>query len=417
MNKFDTRLVGALNVVEETEALVRVSNPLQFSVLERNFKITHRYPFISSVGIMCGLNDAIKLERMREVEYVSAQSLVSAFDFGDEKKDIKKQTYGATKNTYDERNAEIKRENDTKNTSKQTENGFTEEKTNGFTESTTQNDLHKQKIEESRLGEIFANTNLTGEGVTLCVMDTGLSVHSDLEIPKKRIVHFVDLINGEEEPYDDNGHGTFVGGVAVGNGVLSGGKICGVARKANLIGLKVLGAEGETGTFKILDGMQWLFDNGRKYGIKVVCMSFGADPVPYADPLKLGVEMLINSGLTVVCASGNSGQNNLKSPGISPDVISVGAVDDNNNITEFSSFGIYQGVPRPDLYAHGVKLKGLSAGGTYQTMSGTSVSAPYVAGACCLLHQKYKNLNPWQTKRLLIDACYTKNGVKIFSLD
>jgi len=372
--KFDGNLVNVLGVHQSVSALVRVHNPLHLGMLERNFKVTAMYPFIRSVGIKCELKDAIKLERMQEVEYVSAQGKVFALD-----------------NDFD--------------------------------------GLDSRNIANS----LSLSTDLDGDGVTMCVMDTGVSPHSDLSIPRERIVHFVDMIGSDSEPYDDNGHGTFVAGVACGNGTLSGGRIMGVAPRANIVGLKVIGASGESGTFKILDGMQWLFDNFRQYGIRVVCMSFGAEPQSYADPLKIGAEMLSRSGLTVVVASGNSGENALKSPAISNEVIAVGAVDGNDKLAPFTSRGVYQGALRPDVFADGVEIKGISAGGTYSTMTGveikgrsaggtysimtgTSAAAPYGAGACCLLCQKYRNITPRQIKHAIINSANTVDGNKIFKL-
>ncbi len=361
--KFDRRLAGVLGTQEDAHALVRVRNPLHLSLLERNFDVTSIYPFIRSVGIRCTLRDAIRLERMQEVEYVSAQGRVF---------------------TLDAPSSHISVEDELKSGNAS---------------------LFKLPLE------------LDGSGVTMCVMDTGVSPHSDLSIPRERIVHFVDMINEENEPYDDNGHGTFVAGVACGNGTLSGGKIIGVAPRANIVGIKVIGSSGESGAFKILDGMQWLFDNFRQYGIKVVCMSFGAEPLSYADPLKLGADMLARSGLIVVAASGNSGENSLKSPAISSEVIAVGAVNRDDSVAPFTSRGEYMGVTRPDVFADGVDVKGLCVGGTYSTMSGTSVSAPYVAGACCLLCQKYKNLSPAQAKNAIISNTSYVNGHRVFRLN
>lgn len=355
--KFDGNLVNALNTDESANAIVRVHNPLHLSMLERRFDVTKVYPFIRSVSIKCSLKDAIALERMQEVEYVSAQGRVFALDD----------------------NLSVSRQEPITNT-------------------------------------LALSTDLDGSGVTLCVMDTGVSPHSDLSLPRERIVHFIDMINGDDEPYDDNGHGTFVAGVACGNGTLSGGRICGVAPRANIVGIKVIGKSGESGTFKILDGMQWLFDNYRQYGIKVVCMSFGAEPLSYADPLKMGAEMLSRSGLIVVVASGNSGEDSLKSPAISNEVIAVGAVDEGNKLASFTSRGIYQGAIRPDVFADGVDVRGIAAGGTYSMMSGTSASAPYVAGACCLLCQKYRNITPRQAKQAIIANSLNVDGNRIFRL-
>lgn len=363
--KIDNGLVGVLeNKEEKIDALVRVRNPLQLGLLEHNFDVIKSYPFIRSVGIKCGLNEAIRLERMQEVEYVSAQSTV--FALSDSNENINEKAYS-----------------------------------NGMF---------------SQYPVAKFSKELTGEGVTLCVMDTGINPHCDLSVPKNRIVHFEDMVGGEDMPYDDNGHGTFVAGVACGDGLTSAREVVGVAPKANVLGIKVIGDKGESGTFKILDGMQWLFDNFRQYGVKVVCMSFGAEPLSYADPLKIGVEMLSRSGLIVVAAAGNSGENSLKSPAISNEIIAVGAVDKADRIAEFSSRGVYQGAKRPDVYADGIKVKGIKAGGSYTYMSGTSVAAPYVAGACCLLCEKYKNITPYQAKQAVIHHSLTIDGVRVFRI-
>ena len=364
-SKIDNGLVGVLeNKEENIDALVRVRNPLQLGLLEHNFDVIKSYPFIRSVGIKCGLNEAIRLERMQEVEYVSAQSTV--FALSDLNENINEKAYS-----------------------------------NGMF---------------SQYPVAKFSKELTGEGVTLCVMDTGINPHCDLSVPKNRIVHFEDMVGGEDMPYDDNGHGTFVAGVACGDGLTSAREVVGVAPKANVLGIKVIGDKGESGTFKILDGMQWLFDNFRQYGVKVVCMSFGAEPLSYADPLKIGVEMLSRSGLIVVAAAGNSGENSLKSPAISNEIIAVGAVDKEDRIAEFSSRGVYQGAKRPDVYADGIKVKGIKAGGSYTYMSGTSVAAPYVAGACCLLCEKYKNITPYQAKQAVLHHSLTIDGVRVFRI-
>lgn len=391
-SKISSGVVTTLCENESADALVRVRNPLHLSYIERNFDVCGLYPFIRSVAIKCSLKDAVKLERMQEVEYVSAQSKVLALSDDEEKHAL----------------------NDGKiNQNHKGENN------SDFDNLTTQNDVYERRNVSNN--GLFSpvptfDESLDGSGVTLCVMDTGVSPHLDLSVPRERIVHFVDMVNESAEPYDDNGHGTFVAGVAAGNGNASARKTAGVAPKANIVGVKVIDDSGESGTFKILDGMQWLFDNFRRYDVRVVCMSFGAEPLEYADPLKIGVEMLARSGLIVVCASGNSGAGSLKSPAISTEVISVGAVDKNLNVASFSSRGYYGGAYRPDVYSQGVDVAGIQVGGTYGKMSGTSVSAPYVAGACCLLCQKYRKLTPYQAKIGILNRAILKNDIRILQL-
>ena len=407
MDKIDARIVNQLKVSskvsnalvktlenedERADAIVRVRNPLHLGFLERSFDVVASYPFIRSIGIKCGLEDAIRLERMSE-EYVAAQSKV--FALGKEKDESHNEKHCETDNEivdHSSDNAEVLRRVD-----------------------------KARNAEFAQSNRMFYpiptfDDNLDGRGVTLCVMDTGVSPHIDLSVPKNRIIGAIDFVNGEKYAYDDNGHGTFVAGVACGNGILSARGIKGVAPMANVLSVKVIEKSGESGTFKILDGMQWLFDNFRQHGVRVVCMSFGAEPLEYADPLKIGAEMLARSGLIVVAASGNSGANALKSPAISNEVIAVGAVDNEDNIANFSSRGSYNGIKRPDVYALGTNVKGLQSGGAYSHMSGTSVAAPYVAGACCLLCQKYARISPFQAKNAILNASINLNGTKIFKI-
>ena len=393
MYKIDRSLVSALSLNDYAYALVRVANPWQYGFVARRFDVVCGFPFINSLGIRCDKRDGERLKAMPEVEFVTAQGRVSALDDGERR---------AT--TAD--GADVSRSDGAGATAE-----IGQDEGDG-------KEVFAMSDEEGRaVAEAFSREGYDGAGVTLCVLDTGVAPHSDLSIPRDRIVAFEDRIAGRGFPYDDNGHGTFVAGVAAGRGVLSGGRLQGVAPAAAIVGVKVIEASGETGTFKILEGMQWLFDNCARLGVRVVCMSFGADPVDSADPLKAGAEMLVRRGVTVVCAAGNSGIGGLKSPGISPEVITVGAVDENLKVADFSSTGVYHGVRRPDLYAHGVRVKGLDAGGTYSFMSGTSVSAPYVAGACCLLHQRFGRLSPRDCKRLIMASCERVRGVNVFTLE
>ena len=73
---------------------------------------------------------------------------------------------------------------------------------------------------------------LTGKGVVIAVIDTGIAPHPDLMKPEPRIVGWHDLVNGKPEPYDDEGHGTHVAGIIAGNGYESGGRYTGVAPEA-----------------------------------------------------------------------------------------------------------------------------------------------------------------------------------------
>lgn len=271
--------------------------------------------------------------------------------------------------------------------------------------------------------EHFHKNNIKGQGVCVCVIDTGVSPHLDLTCPHPRIKVFKDFVNKKKDLYDDNGHGTFIATVLAGNGICSGTKFCGVAPECDLICLKVLNDKGETGAFTVLQAMQWVHENAKKYNIKVVCMSFGSSPMDYMDPLMLGAEALWNAGITVVCAAGNSGPNRstIKSPGVSRRIITVGALDDCRDesdnvyyqkfkVAEFSSRGPSFNYYKPDLLAPGVNINAGARGESiYTKMSGTSVATPMVAGLCALITQKYPNITPTELKGLLIHNCHAIN--------
>ena len=261
--------------------------------------------------------------------------------------------------------------------------------------------------------DYFYKDKIYGQGITVAIIDTGIEPHLDFTMPKYRIKKFIDLIGNQSMPYDDNGHGTFVAGVLLGNGLVSNKKYMGIAPCCDIIAIKALDKSGESGSFKVLDAMQWIYNNHLKYNIKVVCMSFGSEPLNNNDPLSLGVEALWRQGITVVVAAGNSGPDakTIKSPGINSRVITVGGIHDGRDgetlkIADFSSRGPAGQFYKPDIVAPSVDIVGnnreLVNGKGYITMSGTSVATPIIAGICALILQRYPKFSPEQVKKYLI---------------
>lgn len=257
-----------------------------------------------------------------------------------------------------------------------------------------------------------------GEGVGVAFIDTGLAPHCDFLIGRPRVSFFKDFIKNKKCMYDDNGHGTFVCGVCSGSGVLSKFRYCGVAPKSEIFSLKALDENGEASANKILDAMEWVFDNHKKKKIKVVCMSFGSEPLGHNDPIMLGAEALWNDGVVVVAAAGNSGPEyqTIKSPGVSSKIITVGGIDDNRyddesfnkdyfEIADFSSRGPAFRNIKPDVVAPSVDIISCGIKNAYTLLSGTSVATPMIAGISCLLLEKYKEASPNQIKNMLIKAC------------
>ncbi len=260
--------------------------------------------------------------------------------------------------------------------------------------------------------------DLSGKGVTVAFIDTGIHEHCDFIVGENRIVFFKDFIHDRKSPYDDNGHGTFVSGVCAGNGSLSGGKFSGIAPAAKIISLKALNGDGEASADKILQAMEWVYLHHREYSIKVVCMSFGSEPIGFNDPIMAGSEALWNEGVVVVAAAGNSGPEfqTIKSPGVSSQIITVGGFDDNRlsdeefkenffEIASFSSRGPAFQRFKPDLVAPSVDITSCAIKTPYTKLSGTSVATPMIAGLCALLLEDNPKLSPREIKKLLLSSC------------
>ncbi|OKP88449.1 S8 family peptidase [Paenibacillus sp. P32E] len=268
---------------------------------------------------------------------------------------------------------------------------------------------------------------LTGKGINIAVLDTGVFPHPDLVRPVNRIVAFKDFINHRKRPYDDNGHGTHITGDAAGNGWLSKGKYRGPAPEAGIVGVKVLDINGDGYDSTIIKGIEWCVAQRKCLKLRILSMSFGG-PVSTScqdDLLCQAVEKAVKAGLTVVIAAGNSGpgRKTIESPGISPSAITVGAVDDRRTLTQkddritlYSSRGPAPcGKIKPDLVAPGESVISLRAPGSqlarnfpylrfgqqYFVLSGTSISTPIVSGAAAQLLQSCPSLSPCQVKARL----------------
>ncbi len=262
------------------------------------------------------------------------------------------------------------------------------------------------------------NEPLTGKGVTIAFIDTGIYRHGDFCLGEDRIIQFVDFVDGHSFEYDDNGHGTFVAGVCSGNGAMSGGKYAGIAPNSYIISLKALNKHGEASADKILDAMEWVYNNKNKYNIKVVCMSFGSEPLGFNDPIMSGAEALWRAGIVVVAAAGNSGPEyqTIKSPGVSSQIITVGGFNDNRinedeynsnffEVADFSSRGPAFKRFKPDLVAPSVDIISCSIKNNYTKLSGTSVATHMVAGMCALVLERNPKLSPLEVKRLICSSC------------
>ncbi len=260
---------------------------------------------------------------------------------------------------------------------------------------------------------IYKNTE-RGKGVGVAIIDTGVSPHYDLIKPYNRIVAFKDLLSNRELPYDDDGHGTHVAGIIAGNGYTSG-KYMGTAPCCNIIAIKALDDSGNGTESDILAALQWIVNNGQYYNIRVINLSLGIkiEPPYEDDPLIKGANAAVRYGYSVVTAAGNNGPGKctINSPGTSPLVVTVGAVDLTHSnegfikVANFSSRGpTLSGDTKPDLVAPGVEICSLDGRNLkgYAVQSGTSMAAPVVSGVAACLYSVRPDLTPAQVKQILV---------------
>ncbi|MDQ3131757.1 MAG: S8 family serine peptidase [Acidobacteriota bacterium] len=281
-----------------------------------------------------------------------------------------------------------------------------------------------------------AGMPVSGRNVTVAVLDTGVnSQHSDLAGKVVQNVRLSDSLSApigflNPNPIENvvntdpvSGHGTFVAGLIAASGASSGGKYNGVAPGANILGLSA----GDLNLSFVLAGFDYLLERGANYNVKVVNCSFSAETVfDYNDPVNVATKLLTERGVNVVFSAGNTGAGNgtLNPYSIAPWVISVGATDEKANLAGFSSRGTFgNGLQKTSLVAPGVNVVSLRSAASqtgvfgaagsdsnrltpgeipfYTTASGTSFSAPQVAGAIALMLEANPNLRPAEIKDIL----------------
>jgi serine protease AprX len=290
---------------------------------------------------------------------------------------------------------------------------------------TAQMDVARQTI-----NSLWADSvGLTGRGIGIAVVDTGIYPHKDLVLSRNRIIGFKDFVNEVEYPYDDNGHGTHVAGIIAGNGTESNGKYRGVATDSNIIGVKVLDKDGAGNISDVLAGIQWILDNRKRYNIRIINLSVGMKDVEgEKSALVRGVNAAWDNGLIVVAAAGNNGPDasTITTPGISRKIITVGSSDDGETvkimedlISDYSGRGpTKECIKKPDVVAPGSNIIACSTNKSYKPKekyypnkdvgyikkSGTSMATPMVSGCIALLLSKYPDMTPKDIKIKLKDS-------------
>jgi subtilisin family serine protease len=261
----------------------------------------------------------------------------------------------------------------------------------------------------------------TGEGVTVAVLDTGVDqTHPDLADREVAERNF----STSKDGVDHYGHGTHVASIIAGTGAESGGRFKGVAFGARILDVKVLNDSGSGADSGIIAGMQWAAEQG----VDIANMSLGGYDTPGVDPLEEAVNTLSTRyGTLFVIAAGNSGPkaSTIGSPGTADEALTVGAVDRDDKIADFSGRGpvVGGGVIKPDLTAPGVDIVaarhadgriGPPVVDGYTALSGTSMATPHVAGAAALLAQQHPELTRAQLKARLVASATPTAGLTPF---
>jgi serine protease AprX len=288
-------------------------------------------------------------------------------------------------------------------------------------------------------GALAGLGSITGRGVGVAILDSGVANHQAL---RGRFIASVDFTGPNGRGEDQLGHGTHVAGIVGGNS----GTFKGVAPGANLVSLKVLGADGSGKTSDVIRAIDYAVANKERFGLRVLNLSLGR-PVfeSYVDdPLCQAVERAYRAGLLVVASAGNYGKTQdgrsvlggITSPGNSPFALTVGALDGRGTavrsddvVADFSSRGptLFDRLVKPDIAAPGRRLHSLYAPGSTLAkrfpeklvsdngalglfeLSGTSMAAGVVSGAAALVFEANPKLTPLQARiALQMGAVYMK---------
>jgi subtilisin family serine protease len=257
-----------------------------------------------------------------------------------------------------------------------------------------------------------------GTGATVGVIDSGVdTAHPDLAGRITLARNFVEAGapggGNPDDVTDRHGHGTHVASTVAGSGAASDGRYKGAAPGAKLSIAKALDDKGEGANSGIIAAMEWQVTTGRA---DVVSMSLGGGPTDGTDPLSLAVnELTAQHGTLFVIAAGNAGpgQFTVAAPGAATSALTVGAVDSNDKMADFSSRGPRVGdlAIKPEITAPGVGIVAARAAGTsmgkplnerYTAASGTSMATPHVAAAAGILAAKHADWTPEQLKAALV---------------
>ena len=248
--------------------------------------------------------------------------------------------------------------------------------------------------------DIVQASGNTGSGRKIVVLDTGYNYnHPELS---SSYLGGKDFVNDDNDPMDDNGHGSHVSGIITADGIDPKAK--GVAPDAGIIAGKVLDKNGSGYFSDVVAGIYWAVDDfdadainmslgtGRPYVYKGFCNSVLPD-------LTNAVKYAVDKNVTVVVAAGNSGNSGVSIPGCISYSTTVGAVNSSDKVASFSGRG-----NALDITAPGVSIYSTVLGSAYATWSGTSMATPMVSGVVALMKYAHPEYSQSQVENKLFST-------------
>ena len=274
------------------------------------------------------------------------------------------------------------------------------------------------------------NNILSGAGIGIGFVDSGIFPHPDLISPSNKIELFEDLINELHYPYDDNGHGTSIAGILCGNGISSNNVYKGICCKSKLYCYKAFDKLGKGFASDILYAIESLSNIAKDNNIKILCLPFEllTHNTFITSCFSSVFDYAISKGLIPIIPSGSTSNTKTSIMGIAtlPNCITVSGLDTTLPLTRaypYSSSGSYGKTSKPDLSAacvniislncntnyisekNGLKLYPNKLDSPYKTFSGTSMAVAYICGLCSLLCEKNPSITFKDMISLLKVAC------------
>lgn len=244
-----------------------------------------------------------------------------------------------------------------------------------------------------------------GSGVNVYVLDTGIrTTHEEFEDRASFVYDAMEYAVGDGS--DCRGHGTHCAGTIA-------GKVYGVAKKAKVYAVRVLGCQGSGTWGAIINGMEWVAQNGRRPAIASMSLGGGS-----TRSVNEGVAGLFDAGVLTTVSAGNNNYNScFRSPAGAPQAMTVGASQSDDIRAYFSNFG-----GCVDIYAPGRSITAAyyRADDDYAILSGTSMAAPHAAGVAAIHLGLNPTLTPAQLRDVILNDATrdvikdTKDSPKLF---